>query len=139
MNRHAPLLLSALVVASANVHAQQESSPANAERLFVEGTALFQASGSNRDPARGLEKLRAAAELKYEHAPFGLCVALSAEPRIVNLVESYAWCEVAATIPNRNAVQAKERALQVLGRISVEQGAASVAEAKSRADRFLGK
>ena len=40
---------------------------------------------------------------------------------------------------NRNAVQAKERALQVLGRISVEQGAASVAQAKSRADKFLDR
>ena len=133
------LALSAAFTTCDSLFAQQETPAIKANRLFVEGTALFQATGDRRNPVVGLEKLRAAADLKYEHAPFGLCVALSAEPQILNLVESYAWCEVAGTIPNRNATHARERAMQVLGRISLEQGADSVLKAKGRATELLGR
>jgi hypothetical protein len=120
-------------------YAQQTPSSTMGEQLFVEGTALFQAPEGKRDPERRLEKLLASAELRYVHAPFGLCLALSVEPQIINLIESYGWCEVAARAPTRHAVSASERATQVLGRIALEQGNSAVAAAKARAAEMLAK
>ena len=136
--RHA-LVLAAAVLPFAMAWAQTKPPQSEGERLFVEGTALFRASGSARDPHAGLRKLLAAAELRYEHAPYGLCIALSAEPEVVDLVESYAWCELAARAQGRFAPAAKNRATEVLGRIAVHGGAERVAEAKARAAELARK
>ena len=109
------------------------------EQLFVEATSLFQAPQDKRDPVRGLEKLLASADLRYVHATFGLCIASSTEPEVLNLIESYAWCELAARSASRFAPKAKDRAIEVLGRIAVHEGAENVGKAKSRAVELARK
>lgn len=128
-----------LLVCSSFCVAQAEPTMSEGERLFVEGTALFKAPEGSRNPSKGLEKLLASAEQRYGHAPFGLCIALSTEPDILNLTESYAWCEVAAISPSRFAGLAKETALQVLGRVVLQEGSEGVSKAKIRAMELVRK
>jgi len=111
-------------------------SPSEGERLFVEGTSFFRAPGAERDASKGLAKLQASAALGYRFAPYGLCIALSAEAEIINLVESYAWCRVAAQRNNKFSERSDSRALEVLGRITVTQGMEAVAAAKSKATAY---
>ncbi len=127
------------VVAALSCRAQISQPASEGERLFVEGTALFQGKGVARDPKEGLKKLLASAELRYAHASYGLCIALSAEPEVLNLVESYAWCEVASGTAGRFAGAAKSRATEVLGRIAVHDGGDQVSEAKRRAAQLSRK
>ena len=104
--------------------------------MFVEGTKLFRAPGAEHDAWKGLGKLQASAALGYRFAPFGLCIALSAEPEIINLVESYAWCRVAGQRNNKFSERSNSRALEVLGQIAVHQGVEAVAAAKSKASAY---
>jgi len=84
-------------------------SPSEGERLFVEGTSFFRAPGAERDASKGLAKLQASAALGYRFAPYGLCIALSAEAEIINLVRIV--CLVSRCSP-------KEQ--QVLGEIRLQ-------------------
>jgi hypothetical protein len=106
------------------------------ERLFVEGTALFRGTANERNAQLGLQKLISSANIGYELAPYGLCIALSAEPEVFNLVESYAWCRVAERRASRFADRAATRATEVLGRIAVHEGVDRVVLAKQRADEL---
>jgi hypothetical protein len=116
-----------------------QSPPSVGERLFVEGTEIFRATGSARDIRKGIDKLLASADHGYHFAPYGLCIAFSVEPEILNLVESYAWCKVAARKRNRVAERAESRATEVLGRIAVHEGVGSVSLAKQKAGEYERK
>ncbi|RJG00284.1 hypothetical protein [Noviherbaspirillum sedimenti] len=141
-NRIASLMGSALVFITAlwpPAVLGQPSEPELGERIFVEGTNRFRAIDGPRDAAKGLQLLLESASLKYHLAPFGLCVALSAEPEITNLVEAYAWCQVAARKPNKYAAQADSRAKEVLGKLLVHEGMEAVSAAKRREKEYESK
>lgn len=131
---HRTLVSIALIATVAT--AQVPPTPSHAELLFVEGTNQFRAPAGEKNPSKGLALLLAAAAKGYELAPFGLCVALSVEPEILNLIESYAWCSVAAKLNNKYATLGGSRAVEVLGRIAVHEGAESVNTAKSKGAEY---
>jgi hypothetical protein len=131
---HRAILCLTLSLFASMVGAQASVSPG--ERMFIEGTDQIRDPQRSKNPQRGLELLRASAAERYDLAPYGLCVALSAEPEILNLVESYAWCRVAATRKNKFAEMASSRATEVLGRIVVHEGIEQVTLAKQRAVEY---
>jgi len=129
-------LAAAVYFAGLEIEPALAASPSEGERLFVEGTNFFRAPGAERDAPKGLAKLQASAALGYRFAPYGLCIALSVEPEIINLVESYAWCRVAALRDNKFSEKSNSRALEVLGRIAVTQDPEAVATAKRKASAY---
>lgn len=109
------LILMALFSANVIADKAKDKSP---EQLFVLGTELFKKENAAYDPKRGLKLMLKSAKEKYEFAPFGLCVALSDNKEVLDLVEAYSWCYVAERIPNKYSSTAKQRGERILSQIN---------------------
>ncbi|WP_444888327.1 hypothetical protein [Microbulbifer sp. JMSA008] len=110
--------------------AEEDMSP---EEYFINGTNLLKPSSGSFNPEKGLRYMLLAADGKYEHAPFGLCVALSIERAILDLEHAYAWCYVAGKIGNKYSDQANRRLIKVGENIKQSGGAEALEKARKRA------
>tara|TARA_R110001583_G_scaffold195218_1_gene370580 strand:- start:1035 stop:1439 length:405 start_codon:yes stop_codon:yes gene_type:complete len=108
------------------------------EEYFINGTNLLKPNSELFDPDKGLRYMLFAADKKYEHAPFGLCVALSIEKAILDLEHAYAWCYVAGKIGNKYSDQANRRLVKVSESIKQSGGTQALAKAKERAIATYG-
>lgn len=101
-----------------------------ANEQFVRGTELLKRENKEFDPKAGLNLLLESAKHKYQLAPFGLCVALSVTPEILDLKEAYSWCYVAEKIGDKFSTLATKQGLKILEKLEKNEGATSVNQAK---------
>jgi len=107
-----------------------ESERILANEQFVRGTELLKRESKEFDPKAGLKLLLESAKHKYQLAPFGLCVALSVTPEILDLKEAYSWCYVAEKIGDKFSALATKQGLKILETLEQNEGASSVNQAK---------
>lgn len=110
--------------------ADQSISP---EEHFILGTNLLKPGSEDFNPDKGLQHMLLAADRKYEHAPFGLCVALSIEQRILDLEHAYAWCYIAGKIGNKYSDLANRRQSKIGAKIEAQGGNEALKKANARA------
>ena len=109
------------------------------EEYFVRGTELLKPNSAEFDSGRGLQYLLLSADKKYEHAPFGLCIALSTEKTILDLEHAYSWCYVASRIGSKYSKLASTHLQKIGTAIENEGGEGALSKAKSRGVKAFGQ